>query len=118
MKFIKNILPFLVVIVCITKIALSQEITLAGAVALLVAVAAYGFHSFLETKSSDQIKFLQRNIEILSSDIDVIRSEVLSFKPIQDQVAKSAEDIKKVISTTNLGSAIYQRTRLKREPMA
>ncbi len=115
MKFIKSYLPLIVVLVCLTKIAIAQEITFASSLALLVAMLGYGFHSYLDAMASELFVALQNDVNSLRNEIHDIRSEVIAFKPIQDQVAKSAEDIKKVISTTNLGSAIYQRTRLKRD---
>lgn len=125
MKYIKEYVPLLVVLVCLTKIAISQDPSVANGLLLLVGMGAYAFHSYLEAKSADQYQALserigafetrfQMDVDLLAKNIYDIRAEVTAFKPIQDQVAKSAEDIKKVISTTNLSNSLYQRVR-KRE---
>lgn len=99
----------IVVIVCIVRIAIYIP-SMPDVLALLSAIAAYSYKKYLESKALAETMKSATVFDVLQKQIDALNSQMDSFKDTQAQLTKSADDIKKVISTANLGSAIYKRT--------
>jgi hypothetical protein len=111
-------LPELVLVVCLAKMI--QEPNFVMAAALLVAMLGYVHKTHQETKKKIIEEEIQnhrhdftRAIDGMKAQMKDMQTELDSFKAAQVQIEKSAEDIKRVISTKNLTNAVapYTRTR-------
>lgn len=116
--------------VCIIRLTLPMGPTLFDVGALFVVMLAYMHRRYEENKTiiikdlidSQEMRTQKQMEDIgaalmrLSDRIDLhdVRSD--EMKGTQEKLARSADDIQKVISTQNLRSAIYTRVRNKETP--
>jgi hypothetical protein len=115
----------MLIVVCIVKLAITQAPSIIDVAALFVGMIGLMHKRYEANKRliiRDQIEVLGGKLMALemkhgskfvelASQIHELNEKLGSFKGTQDKLEKSAEDIKKVISTTNLGNALYKRTR-------
>jgi hypothetical protein len=126
MKRLKDYgLTDMLIVVCIVKLAITQTPSIIDVAALFVGMIGL-MHKRYEANKAFVVKELIHNLkadlsnleahskmdlQLLQKQIDETNEKLGSFRITQDKLEKSAEDIKKVISTTNLGNALYKRTR-------
>lgn len=116
MKYIKEYLPIVVVATCLVKVLMAPEPSFANSALLLIALGFFALTTYINSKSEDRFEVIMECVEHLESRLNELHAQMEAFKPIQAQVAKSAEDIQKVISTTNLSQSLYQRVRKRETP--
>lgn len=110
-----NYFAELLVSLCLLR--LLYEPTPITASALLIAVLAYvhktyqaGKKEIIEKEIQNHAEFFTVRLSEVQEELKEVKGQLDASKKVQTQLEKSAEEIKKVISTANL-NALYTRTR-------
>lgn len=120
-KFFKKLLKFLqltdkagdlsisniAVIVVITKIAITSTFDWATSATLLMALLNYSHKRHATNKAVRDEQLDQKEAEVVKQVSELV-SRVSSLEGTQEQVAKQAEQVQKIISTSNLASAFFK----------
>lgn len=129
-EFLKNIsILEIALLAMIVKVLASTQSSFADAAVLFILTVPYIFKQIeagVYQRQDDRFKDLQDQINTFFENIELVKQEtnhsfkemdanLESMKKVQAQVAKSADDIQKVISTKNLTNAIYTRTQRAKE---
>ncbi len=109
-RYNKISLSNLAVIVCIVKVAIAPAASIVDLSALLLALLNYGHKRYESNKSAANtseasVAELRTAMERVVGVQNNLTTDIATFKRTFDDVAKTAEESKKLLSTSTLASA-------------